>query len=41
MTLLAWLEQPSFFGLNAVPLTMVYGIGVVIYIYFTLPAPFN
>jgi FSR family fosmidomycin resistance protein-like MFS transporter len=27
------------FGLNAIPLTMVYGIGVVIFIYFTLPVP--
>jgi FSR family fosmidomycin resistance protein-like MFS transporter len=27
------------FGLDALPLTMVYGVGVVIYIYFTLPAP--
>lgn len=27
------------FGLNAVPLTIVYGVGVVIYVYFTLPVP--
>lgn len=27
------------FGLNAVPLTMAFGLGVVIYIYISLPAP--
>jgi FSR family fosmidomycin resistance protein-like MFS transporter len=27
------------YGLDAVPLTMVYGLGVVVYIYFTLPVP--
>jgi FSR family fosmidomycin resistance protein-like MFS transporter len=27
------------FGLNALPLTMVFGVGVVIYICFTLPVP--